>query len=212
MPGTTLEKVSRLRLVNQIAQHRFERLGQFVAWLGAMQAQDFAGAKWSIGLRLPGATDADVEKAIAERAIVRTWAMRGTLPFVASADVHWMRKLLTSRIIARSARREESLQLNADVFARCEKLFIKALRGGKHLSRKAIFDLLEANRISTNRQRGDHILWRLAQEGDLCRLNQGMRGAFVPAQMEYFPPRLFWTDRFQALGSASSTRNSCRSP
>ncbi len=46
--------------------------------MGAVQAQDFAGANWAVGLRLPGATERDIERAIADREIVRTWPMRGT--------------------------------------------------------------------------------------------------------------------------------------
>ncbi len=45
-----------------------------------------------------GTTAADVERAIAERRIVRTWPMRGTLHFVAPADVRWMLALLSPRV------------------------------------------------------------------------------------------------------------------
>ena len=76
-----------------------------VAHLGAMQAQDFPGAKWALGLRIPGTTDADIEQAIADRKIVRTWPMRGTLHFVAPDDVRWMLQLMTPRIMARAAGR-----------------------------------------------------------------------------------------------------------
>ena len=55
--------------------------GELVKYLLAMQAQDHAGAKWPIGIRLPDTTDPDVEKVIADRAIVRAWLMRGTLHF-----------------------------------------------------------------------------------------------------------------------------------
>jgi hypothetical protein len=51
-----------------------------------MQAQDYAQSKWAIGLRLPNYTDAEIEKAISAKRIVRTWAMRSTLQFVAAKD------------------------------------------------------------------------------------------------------------------------------
>lgn len=161
--------IARLRLHNQqIAAHRFQRPGQLVAWLGALQAQDYTGALWSIGLRLPGTTQTDVENAVTTRQIVRTWPIRGTLHFVAAEDLHWMRELLTPRIIARSALRHRQLELNTAVFKRCEKIFLKALRGGRQLTREQMFALLEKARIMTTDQRGYHILWRLAQEGLLC--------------------------------------------
>lgn len=171
----------------QIAQPQFERPSQVVAWLGAVQAQDFPGAKWSIGLRLSNTTDMDIEKAIAERTIIRTWPMRGTLHFVAGADVHWMRTLLTPRIIAGSAQRQKNLELDDKIFARCEKIFVRALQGGKQLSREAMCTLLEKSRISTAGQRGYHILWRLAQEGLLCfGVPEGKQQTFTLLD-EWFP-------------------------
>jgi hypothetical protein len=169
LPKQACLNIARLRLHNQqIAAHRFQRPDQVVAWLGALQAQDYPGALWSIGLRLPCATQADVENAISARTIVRTWPMRGTLHFVAATDLHWMRALLTPRIIDRSALRQRQLELSTPVFARCEKIFLKALRGGRQFTREQMFALLEKSRISTASQRGYHILWRLAQQGLLC--------------------------------------------
>ena len=92
--------VSRQRLANQqITANEFNDPGQLVAWLGAQQAQDLAGAKWSIALRLPGTNETDINLAIANRSLVRTWPMRGTLHFVPGMDVHWMLALLTPRMI-----------------------------------------------------------------------------------------------------------------
>lgn len=133
-----------------------------------MQAQDYLGALWAIGLRLPGATEIDVEHALANRSIIRTWSMRGTLHFVAAADVRWMLELLTPRIIARAARRYQQLELNDMAFGHARDLFISALQGGKQLSRPAMYALLDAAGISTAGQRGTHILGRLAQEGLIC--------------------------------------------
>ena len=59
-----------------------------------MQAQEYANAKWAIGLRCAGATDATVEQAIADGSVVRTWLLRGTLHFAAAQDVRWMLALL----------------------------------------------------------------------------------------------------------------------
>lgn len=161
--------IVRWRLYHQqIAAQKFKRADEVVGWLGAMQGQDFAGAKWGIGLRLPEATDVDIEEAIAKRTIVRTWPMRGTLHFVAAKDVRWMLSLLTPRIIAGSASRQRELELDVKVFSRCENLFVKALQGGRQLSRESIYALLEAKGIWTADQRGYHILWRLAQEGLIC--------------------------------------------
>jgi hypothetical protein len=173
--------IAHRRLHNQqIAGMRFDKPSEVVASLGAMQAQDYLGALWAIGLRLPNATEADIEQALAERAIVRTWPMRGTLHFVAAADVRWIIELLAPRIIAGSAHRYRQLALDDATFARSRELFANALQGGKQLSREAMFALLEAAQISTAGQRGFHILGRLAQEGLICfGARQGKQQTFV---------------------------------
>ncbi|HEY8796178.1 MAG TPA: crosslink repair DNA glycosylase YcaQ family protein [Gemmatimonadaceae bacterium] len=91
-------QIASTRMANQqIELSACTTSSEVVGHLTAVQAQDYRGALWSIGLRLPGSTVAQVERAIAERTIVRTWPMRGTLHFVAAADVRWMLRLLTPR-------------------------------------------------------------------------------------------------------------------
>lgn len=90
-----IKDILRLRLASQqIAVNNFETPSDVVSWLGALQAQDYTGAKWSIGLRIKKCSEKRVENAIKERSIVRTWTMRGTLHFIAADDVRWMLKLL----------------------------------------------------------------------------------------------------------------------
>ncbi|HEV2691713.1 MAG TPA: winged helix DNA-binding domain-containing protein [Verrucomicrobiae bacterium] len=165
----TFTEIGHWRLANQmISAPACKRPEEVVAALGAMQAQDFAGALWAIGLRLPSATEASVEQAIAERRIVRTWPMRGTLHLVAATDIHWMLDLMPPRVITNARKRAEALELDAKIFARCEKLFLRELGGDRQLTREAMMELLEQNKISTASQRGYHILWRLAQEKVIC--------------------------------------------
>ena len=131
---------------------------EVVSHLLAIQAQDYAGATWAIGLRLPGSTLADIERAIAERTIVRTWPMRGTLHFLAAEDVRWLLALLAPRVVERAARREAQLGLSAATFARARKLFADALLGGRRLSRPDAMAMLEAGGVTPSGQRGYHIL------------------------------------------------------
>jgi len=56
--------VLQRRLANQHLSHTCHAdPAQVVARLGAVQSQDYPAAKWGLGLRLQGATDADVERA-----------------------------------------------------------------------------------------------------------------------------------------------------
>src|SRR2546427_3472316 len=91
-PGAAKRVLANRRLyAQQIGRHDFTTPADLVAWLGAVQAQDYGAAKWALGLRLPeGATDAIIERAIAEGAILRTHALRGTWQLVTPKDVRWM--------------------------------------------------------------------------------------------------------------------------
>jgi hypothetical protein len=171
MPNRTdVMDITRLRLHNQrIAGTAFETPGEVVAWLGAVQAQDYLGALWAVGLRMKIAVEANIEQALANRTIIRTWPMRGTLHFVAAADVRWMLELLTPRVVANNAQRLlRQFGLDEAAFSRGKDLVARALQGGKQLTRNATADVLEAGGVSTAGQRGLHILWRLAQDGVIC--------------------------------------------
>lgn len=169
------------RLRNQrIAGETFSTPAEAVERLGAVQAQDFFGGLWGVGLRVPGATQDSVERALVERKIVRTWPMRGTLHFVAAADVRWMLRLLTPRVRAGAGGRHRQLELDEATFARSETLFRRALDGGRQLTRGAMRDVLEAGGVSTAGQRGIHILGHLAQKGVLCHgAREGKQQTFV---------------------------------
>lgn len=161
--------IGELRLHNQqIAGTRFKKPEQIAAWLGGMQGQDFPGVKWSIGLRLPNTSEADVARAFDTGKIVRTWPMRGTLHVVAAQDVRWMLALTSPRNISGSLRRRQNLELDDETLARCRAVFIKTLQGGNQKSRDELYAALESAGISTEGQRGYHILWNAALHGLIC--------------------------------------------
>src|SRR5215216_4328194 len=137
----TLDDVLRRRLANQgLARAAFRNTEDVVAWFGAVQAQDYLGALWALGLRMKSATEAVVESAETRRAIIRTWPMRGTLHFVASADARWMTGLLGPRVIARNtARLKRDFEVDAAVVARARTIVSRSLGGGKRLTRPALY-------------------------------------------------------------------------
>jgi len=75
---------------------------EVVGWLGAVQSQDYAGAKWALGLRMQGATDDDIEQAFADGSILRTHLMRPTWHFVAPEDIRWLLALTAPHVHART--------------------------------------------------------------------------------------------------------------
>jgi hypothetical protein len=165
----TAAEVARRRLQAQgIAAERFENAVDVVRWFGAVQAQDYLGSLWALGLRLPGTVEAEIERAVAERLIVRTWPLRGTLHFVAAGDVRWMPGLLGSRTIARAAGRYRQLGLDEATFAKSRRVLARALEGGRLLTRAELAAALVRSGIATDGQRLIHLLNRSALEGLTC--------------------------------------------
>ncbi|TAL29567.1 MAG: winged helix DNA-binding domain-containing protein [Spirochaetes bacterium] len=162
-------EIARLRLEAQhISGSTFSAPEDAVLSLGALQAQDYNAARWAAGLRAPGTAEAAVERAIDRGSIVRTWPMRGTLHFVAPGFVRTLLALCAPRVVAASAGRYRELGLDDKTFGTSRELIARALEGGKSLSRSEVMDLLERARISTEGQRGYHIISHLSQTGLLC--------------------------------------------
>ena len=181
--------IAELRLHNQrLAGAGFKRPAEVVAWLGAVQAQDYLGSLWALGLRMKTATEAAIEKAIADRTIIRTWPMRSTLHFVTPADIRWMLTLLASRVIAGRRSRYRQLELDQDVFDRSRDPVTRALEGGRQLTRDALYEVLEAAGIATIGQRGIHILQRLALDGLLCFAARQGKQPTLALLEEWVPP------------------------
>ncbi|MEO8700702.1 MAG: winged helix DNA-binding domain-containing protein [Kofleriaceae bacterium] len=138
-----------------------------VGWLCAVQAQDYRGALWAVAQRMPGGDEAAVEQALADRTIVRSWPMRGTLHFCRPEDLRWLLGLLAPRVIARGASRYRELGLDAKTLVRAEAVLREALVGCE-LARDEAYAALERGKVATAGQRGIHILGRLAMAGVLC--------------------------------------------
>lgn len=164
----TARELIHLRLHHQLlSQTTATTVAEVVTHLCAMQAQDYAGAKWSIALRLPGITDADVEQAILSKAIVRITTLRGTLHFVSPADVRWINAYVRPRIVSKYAGRYKQLELDDAVITKSNKIFEKAL-AGKELTRKELEALLVKNGIVVTNDRMNHFLSRAALDQVIC--------------------------------------------
>jgi hypothetical protein len=143
-----------LRLRNQrLSQSQFRQPKEVVSWLGAVQAQDYAGAKWALGLRTKGVTNAMVERAFEEGRILRTHMLRPTWHFVAPADVRWMLSLSAPRVHAASASYYRKLELDPRTVARSQRIFARVLRGGNQLSRAELGAALDRAGIAATGMR-----------------------------------------------------------
>ncbi len=194
IPSTPFREISHRRLEAQhISSTTFTQVGEAVQCLCAVQAQDYLGALWAVGLRLKASTEHDVERALAERVIVRTWPMRGTLHFVSAGDTRWMTELLSPRPVAAAATRLRSFGIDEAVLKRARWVLAKSLEKRHGLTRPEAYNILEGAGIAAGGQRGLHILWRLAQDCFLC---------FGPRRGKQHTFVLFdeWLPRAKSLG------------
>jgi len=175
-PSAARSPIGLRRLVSQrIAGTIFTDAAAVASWLGAMQGQDYPGTKWAFGVRMPHSTAADIDRAIADRSVIRSWAMRGTLHCMAAADVHWIIDLVAARLITQTAQRRDQLELDDETMRRALSLVEDALAEGGEMTRAELFAYLELHGIECDSQRGYHIMMRAGLERLLFQ--GAMRGA-----------------------------------
>lgn len=148
-------------------------------WFGALQAQDLASGKWSLGVRIPGATESDVDAALATGVVLRTWPMRGTIHIVHPSNAHWMLELTGRRALNGLQARWDYLGLDRATVDKAADVLGEQLRG-KRLTRAECLAALEAAGIDTGGQRSYHLLWYSAQIGVTCiGPNEGTEQTFA---------------------------------
>ncbi len=162
--------IAQQRLVNQrLAGPPLATPAQVVDWLVAVQAQDYAGAKWGLGLRSPAATDADVDAAFNAGAILRTHVLRPTWHFVAPADIRWLLALTAPRVHAVNTGMYRKLDLDNALFARSHDALTRSLAGGNQLTREESGAALASAGIATdNGQRLAYLMMQAELDGLIC--------------------------------------------
>lgn len=161
--------ILRQRLHNQhIARQTYDEPGDIVRHLGAMQAQDYPGAKWAVGMRLLDSTDLDIEKAFSDGAILRTHVMRPTWHFVAPDDIRWLLTLTAPRVNAANAHYYRRLELDEAIFSLGNTAIRNALEGGKQLTRAELVVVLERSGIAGDNLRLGYIMMRAELDAVMC--------------------------------------------
>ena len=162
--------IARRRLVSQhLIRPSLTDPAEVVRILGAVQAQDYGGAKWALGMRTRDATDASIERAFAEGSIIRTHVLRPTWHFVTAADIRWMLALTGPRVKATMAYYDRKLELDDALFRRSNAAIVRALRDGKQLTRAELAQVIRAAGIDvTGSQRLAHMLLRPELDGIIC--------------------------------------------
>jgi winged helix DNA-binding protein len=164
----TLELL-RQRLHNQLlSQTKFTQPSQVVAWLGAVQSQDYAGAKWAVAQRTKGLTDTAIEQAFAVGEILRTHVLRPTWHFVTPVDIRWMLALTAPRIRSAMAYMNRQLGLDTAIFKKSNTVLTKALRGNKQLTRTELGQILLKAGVPVDGLRLGHLMARAELDEIIC--------------------------------------------
>jgi hypothetical protein len=189
---------ARLR-AHRLAGVQHKSAVDVVRWFGAVQSQDYNGAKWALGMRFPGATDAQIDRLYDEGAILRTHVLRPTWHFVLPDDIGWLVQLTGPKIHQSLAGRYRQLELDDDTIARAHAAFTIALAGGRAMTRQELGDVLRGAGIAPDGQRLPHLL----AAGELTGLlTSGPRHGrqLTYALMEERAPKTRKLDRAEAIG------------
>jgi len=165
---TTHDIVLQRLLQQQLTAQRFRKPEALVHYMGAIQAQEYAQAKWAMGLRLPGLTDTDAEAAFNAGRILRTHVLRPTWHFVAPQNIRWMLQLTAPRVHAFNAFMYRKQELDTPLFLRCCKLIESAVRDRQYKTRSEISKLLAAEGIVSDTIRLSCIIMYAELEGLIC--------------------------------------------
>jgi hypothetical protein len=148
--GETMPNIAGQRLYNQrLEGPKFQRPDEVVAWLGAVQAQEYALAKWALGLRMEHATDDVIEQAFTDGLILRTHVMRPTWHFVTPVDIRWMLELTAPRVHAVNAYQYRKMELDDALLQRSSDTIASALEGGRYLTRAELSAVLADTGVDT---------------------------------------------------------------
>ena len=196
----TVREIVRRRLAGQFLTSAGPATGaELVLALGAVQAQDYPGAKWALGQRIAGATDAGIERELATGRILRTHVLRPTWHFVAPADIRWMLALTAPRVMAATAYHARANELDAKTFRRSNDAIAAALEGGRQLTRTELGDVLTRAKVrGATGQRLAHLMMQAELDAIICsgaRRGKQFTYALIDELVPPAPPR----DRDDAL-------------
>lgn len=161
--------LSAERLARQhLAGPRLSSPEAVVGWLGAVQAQDAAGAVWAVAQRAAGATARTVETALDAGALVRTHVLRPTWHLVRPADLRWMLALTAPRVRMQLATYDRRLEIDGPLLARSHAMTAEALAGGRYRTRADIADALAAAGLDLRGQRLAHVMMHAELDALVC--------------------------------------------
>ncbi|SFD78447.1 Winged helix DNA-binding domain-containing protein [Chitinophaga sp. CF118] len=165
----TSRTIAHHRLINQqITGADFSEPDELIRWMGCIQAQDFAAAKWAIGNRINGITEAEIDRQFNDGIILRTHILRPTWHFVSPEDIGWILKLSAPKIKVFNKTLHRKLGIDENTLTRSKHIIAKALMDGKQLTREQLIVLLKKGKINTDDIRSNFLMMDAELDGMIC--------------------------------------------
>lgn len=196
----TVSEITILRLQNQhLTRPLLKTPADVVSILGAVQAQDYAMAKWALGLRMQYASDEIIEKAFNAGTILRTHVMRPTWHFVIPEDIRWLLELTAPRVKTLLAHYNRKLELDDVLLRKSNTAITNAILTCGYRTRQELKNTLAEIGITTHVQRLAHIIMWAELNQLIC--SGPRRGKqFTYALMDERAPKAKKIHREEALG------------
>lgn len=170
----THQEISHHRLVSQkLYKPNPASPQEIVQHLGAMQAQDYAMAKWAVGSRCD-ASETMIEEAVNSAEIIRTHILRPTWHFVSAEDIYWMLDLSAPQVKKFTASAARKYGYDAKKLDELNIAIEKLLSGNQHLTRDEIMQELNIKKTSGEDFLSAAIMMNAELDGLVC--NGKMKG------------------------------------
>jgi hypothetical protein len=151
-----------------LTQQPYTQVAQVVSSLVAVQSQEYAGAKWALGLRLSNTSEAVIDDAFNQGKILRTHVLRPTWHFVTPKDIRWLLQLTAPNIYAISQNYYRKMELDDKVFAQCNRIIEHQLRDNNYLTREVLKQEFDKIKVFTDSIRLSFIMMNAELQGLIC--------------------------------------------
>ena len=196
---------SHQRLYSQrLVGNGFSSAAEVVAHLGAVQSQDYHGAKWAVGQRMQSAADAGLDAAFNAGEILRTHALRPTWHFLTPADIRWILELTAPRVHQLNGLMYRQTELDQETLANAHRVLERELRDGNALTRAEIGKALASDGIEASGIRLGYIMMHAELEQLVC--SGPLKGKqHTYALLDERAPAVTPIPREEALGRLATT-------
>jgi hypothetical protein len=195
----------------QVIRSNFTKAKDLVSYMGALQAQDYAMAKWAIGLRVPGSTEKEIEQSLNKGELLRAHVLRPTWHIIPAKNIYWMLALSAAKIKALMRTMDKQLELTEKIFTRSNGIIEKCLAEGNHVGREELATRLNKAHIQTTENRLSHLLLRAELEGIACSgKSTGNKKTY--ALLETRVPRQKLIDKNESLALLATSYFSSHGP